>query len=80
MLGLWFQKVALIDWGIKDEEVEFKITSAANKTYKVRTVLFGVNINMGETTVKVLAIVLEGLHFDVRLGSVGCKKQKRPSL
>ena len=53
---------------VKDEEVEFTITLATDTNKKVRTVLFGVDITVGEKTVKVLAIVLEGLHFDVLLG------------
>ena len=51
---------------VKDEEMEFTSTTDTNK--KVRTVLFGVDITVGEKTVKVPAIVLEGLHFDVLLG------------
>ena len=53
---------------VKDEEVEYTITLATNTNKKVRTVLFGVEVMVGEKTVKVLAIVLEGLHFGVLLG------------
>ena len=53
---------------VKDEEVEFTITLATNTNKKVRTVLFGEDITVREKTAKVLAIVLEGLHFDVLLG------------
>ena len=48
--------------------MKFTITLATDTNKKVRTVLFGVNITMREKTVKVLAIVLEGLHFDLLLG------------
>ena len=41
---------------------------ATETNKKVRTVLFGVDIAVGEKTVKVPAIVLECLHFDVLLG------------
>ena len=53
---------------VKDEEVEFTITLATDTNKKVRIVLFGVDITVGEKTVKVPAIVLEGLYFDVLLG------------
>ena len=41
---------------------------ATNTYKKVRTVLFGVVVAVREKTVKVPAIVLKGLHFDVLLG------------
>ena len=53
---------------VKDEEVEFIIALATNTVKKVRTVLFGVDVNVGEKTVKDPNIVLEGLQFDVLLG------------
>ena len=48
--------------------LRFTITLATNTNKKVRTLLFGVDVTVGEKVVKVPAIVLEGLHFDVLLG------------
>ena len=62
---------------VNNKEVEFTITSATNTNKKVRTILFGIDVTMGEKTVKVLAVVLKGIHFDVLLGLVGCKKLRR---
>ena len=47
---------------------------------KVRTVLFGVDITIGEKTVKLLAIVLEGLHFYVLLGFSWMQEAKASDL
>ena len=43
---------------------------------KVHKVMFGVKVTVGDKTVKVPAIVLEGLHFDVRLGVSWLHKAK----
>ena len=50
---------------VSDNEVEFTITSATNTNKKVRKVMFGVEVTVGDKTVRVPAILLEGLHFDV---------------
>ena len=59
-----------------DEEVEFTITSATDTNKKLRKVLFGVKITVWRNTVTVLAIVLEGLLFDVLLGVSWLKEAK----
>ena len=66
------------DWlgMVKDEEVEFKITMAINTNKKVRTVLFSVDVTVGEKTVKLLAIVLRVYILTCCWGSVGCKKPR----
>ena len=51
-----------------DNEVEFIITSSTDTVKKVRKVLFGVEVSIGKSMVKILAIVLQGLHFDMLLG------------
>ena len=53
---------------VSDNEVEFTITLATDTNKKVRKVMFGVEVTVGDKTVRVPAIVLEGLHFDVLLG------------
>ena len=52
---------------VSDNEVEFTITLATDTNKKVRKVMFGVEVTVGDKTVRVPAIVLEGLHFDVLL-------------
>ena len=52
---------------VNDNEVEFNITSATDKNKKVRKVMFSVKVTVGDKTVRVPAIVLKGLHFDVQL-------------
>ena len=41
--------------------------------------MFGVEVTVGRNTVTVLAIVLEGLHFDVLLG-VSCLKEAKAEI
>ena len=53
---------------VNDNEVELIITSATDTNKKVRKVMFGVEVTVGENTVCVPAIVLEVLHFNVLLG------------
>ena len=50
-----------------DDEVEFTITSATDTNKKVRKVLFSLKIAIGKNTEKIMAIVLEGFHFDMLL-------------
>ena len=59
-----------------DEEVEFTNTSATNTNKKLKKVLFGVKVTVGRNAATVLAIVLEGLHFDVLLGVTWLKEAK----
>ena len=61
---------------VSDDEVEFTITLATDTNKKLRKVLFGVEVTVGKNTVTVLAIVLEGLHFDVLLGVSWLKEAK----
>ena len=61
---------------VNDNEVEFTITLATDTNKKVRKVMFGVKVTVGEKTVCVLAIVLEGLHSDVLLGVSWLHKAK----
>ena len=53
---------------VGDNEVEFPIILAMDTNKKVRKVLFGVKVTVGEKTLRVPANILEGLHFDVLLG------------
>ena len=52
---------------VNDNEVELTIFSAMDTNKMMRKVMFGFKVTVGEKTVCVPAIVLEGLHFDVLL-------------
>ena len=61
---------------VSDSEVEFTITSATDTNKKVQKLMFGIKVTIGDRTVRVPAIVLEGLHFDVLLGVIWLHKAK----
>ena len=61
---------------VRDNEVEFTITLATDTNKKLRKVMFSVKVTVGDKTVCVPAIVLEGLHFDVLLGVSWLHKAK----
>ena len=51
-----------------DGKVEFTITLATYTNWKNRKIMLKLEVEVGDSKVVVLAIVLEGLHFDVFLG------------
>ena len=52
---------------VHDGEIEFTIMSATDTNRKNRRIMKELEVKVGNSTVVVPAIVLEGLHFDVLL-------------
>ena len=65
-----FEKLGLV----RDDRIEYTITSATDNNKKLRKVLFGVKIAVGKIKKPIPALVLEGLDFYVLLGMSWIKK------